>query len=103
MPLLLDQTFLMQYKLLVHATEVSLESTYQGGKVFKGTVGQSIWLYNAPTSLLTYWCNSNWVACPNIRRSLTGYVIKFGEFLVSWKSKKQQTIFRSSIDLSIGA
>ncbi|XP_015078429.1 uncharacterized protein LOC107022289 [Solanum pennellii] len=42
--------------------------------------------------------NQNWAACPNTRRSVTGYLVKFGSSLVSWKSKKQQTVSRSSAE-----
>ncbi|XP_055830925.1 secreted RxLR effector protein 161-like [Solanum dulcamara] len=37
---------------------------------------------------LTGYCNSDWASCPITRRSITGYMIKFGNFLVFWKSKK---------------
>nr|XP_016433879.1 PREDICTED: uncharacterized mitochondrial protein AtMg00810-like [Nicotiana tabacum] len=33
--------------------------------------------------------------CPNTRRSVTGYVIKFGSSSVSWKSKKHKIVLRS--------
>uniref|UniRef100_A0A3Q7GZU5 Reverse transcriptase Ty1/copia-type domain-containing protein n=1 Tax=Solanum lycopersicum TaxID=4081 RepID=A0A3Q7GZU5_SOLLC len=67
-------------------------------RYLKGTVGQGIWLKAQPTTTLTCWCDSDWAACPNTMRSVTGYIVKFGDSLVSWKSKKQQTVSRSSAE-----
>lgn len=44
---------------------------------------------------LTRYCNAGWVACLDTRRSFTEYMLKFGGFQISWKSKKQNRVLRS--------
>ncbi|XP_075103642.1 putative mitochondrial protein AtMg00240 [Nicotiana tabacum] len=57
-------------------------------RYLKAAPGQGILMSSGYIENLTCWCDSDWAACPNTRRSVTGYVIKFGDSLVSWKTKK---------------
>lgn len=47
---------------------------------------------------LTAYCDSDWAACPLTRRSLTSYIMFLGGSPVSWKTKKQKTVSRSSAE-----
>ncbi|KAI5325055.1 hypothetical protein L3X38_034129 [Prunus dulcis] len=64
----------------------------------KGTPGQGILLSSSNNFQLRAYCDSNWASCPMTRRSTTGYFVLLGESPISWKTKKQDTVSRSSAE-----
>lgn len=67
-------------------------------RYLKGFPGQGIMLKSDCDMRLTAYCDSDWSACPITRRSLSAYVVLLGDSLVSWKTKKQRTVSRSSAE-----
>ncbi|XP_060172783.1 uncharacterized mitochondrial protein AtMg00810-like isoform X1 [Lycium barbarum] len=68
----------------------------------KDQSGHGILLSSNSQEQVSAYCDGDWAACPNSRKSVTGFLVKLGDSLISWKSKKQSTVSRSS-KLSIEA
>lgn len=67
-------------------------------RYLKGSVGKGLFLSAASSINLVRYKDSNWVGCPTTRRSTTGYFTMLGSNSISWKTKKQPTISRSSAE-----
>ncbi|XP_066373119.1 uncharacterized mitochondrial protein AtMg00810-like [Miscanthus floridulus] len=47
---------------------------------------------------ITAYSDADWAGCPDTHRSTSGYCIYLGDALVSWSSKRQATVSRSSTE-----
>ncbi|KAJ8761663.1 hypothetical protein K2173_004439 [Erythroxylum novogranatense] len=67
-------------------------------RYLKGTANKCLF-YPVQTDLsLLAFCDSDWASCNFTRKSLSGYCIFLGSALISWKTKKQNTVSRSSAE-----
>lgn len=67
-------------------------------RYLSGSVSQGILLASNSAAKLTAFCDNDWAYCPVSRRSTTGYCVFLGESPISWKSKKQNVVSRSSAE-----
>ncbi|XP_028789686.1 uncharacterized protein LOC114745690 [Neltuma alba] len=64
-----------------------------------GTINHRLCFTPSATRSVVAFCDSDWAADCNDRRSASGYCIYFGSNLISWSSKKQTTVTRSSTEV----
>lgn len=62
----------------------------------QGTLDFGLYLYSSSTSTLVSYTDADWGGCPDTRRSTSGYCVFLGDNLISWSSKRQPTLSRSS-------
>ncbi|XP_062075355.1 uncharacterized mitochondrial protein AtMg00810-like [Humulus lupulus] len=75
-----------------------LQAVHHLLRYLKGKPGQGL-LYPSSSSLqLRAFSDLDWASCPITRRSTTGFCVFLGNYLISWRSKKQPTISKSSAE-----
>ncbi|WVZ81617.1 hypothetical protein U9M48_028972 [Paspalum notatum var. saurae] len=64
----------------------------------RGTVDYGLLLHRSSSAELVVYTDADWAGCPDTRRSTSGYAVFLGGNLVSWSSKRQPVVSRSSAE-----
>ena len=67
-------------------------------RYLKGTLDHGLHINSSSPTTLTAYSDADWAGCPDTRRSTSEYCVFLGNNLVSWSSKWQVTVSRSSAE-----
>ncbi|KAK3010459.1 hypothetical protein RJ639_010668 [Escallonia herrerae] len=68
-----------------------------------GTLSRGLLISSSPDLTLSAYSDADWAGDVSDRRSTTGFCIFLGDFLISWKCKKQSVVSRSSSEVEYRA
>lgn len=66
-------------------------------RYLKGTLHYGLHIGHSSDLSLGY-SDADWASCPDDRKSISGYLVFFVDTLISWSSKKQSVVSRSSTE-----
>ena len=75
-----------------------MKATFRILQYIKRTRRQGVFFPTKFELHLKAYCDADWARCPDTRKSLTSYCVFFDDALVSWRSKKQSIVSRSSAE-----
>jgi hypothetical protein len=67
-------------------------------RYLKGTLDLGLVLHRSSTHSLVAYSDADWAGCPDTRRSTSGFCMYLGDNLISWSSRRQTTVSRSSAE-----
>ncbi|GKE19022.1 ribonuclease H-like domain-containing protein [Tanacetum coccineum] len=67
-------------------------------RYLQGTTDLGLLLFRSTTSQLIAYSDTDWAGCSTMRRSTFGYCVFLGDNLLTWSSKRQDTLSRSSVE-----
>lgn len=67
-------------------------------RYIRGTLDLGLLLRPSVSPDLVVYSDADWAGCPDTRKSTSGYAVFLGDSLVSWSSKRQVTVSRSSAE-----
>lgn len=67
-------------------------------RYIEGTIHMGLMLNASGASNLVSYTDADWAGCPDTRRSTLGYCVYLSDNLISWSSKRQSTVSRSSAE-----
>jgi hypothetical protein len=77
-------------------TTLYLEAVKRILRYVQGMVKTGLKFYQSSSLRPSTFCDADWARCPDDRRSTGGFAIYLGANLISWSSRKQPTVSRSS-------
>ena len=77
-------------------TKFHQQAAFKILRYLKSNPGFGIFLSSRSPIHLKDYSDSDWATCPDSRKSITDFSVFLCESLIAWKSKKQQTISKSS-------
>lgn len=84
----------MQHPIVAHFIALTHTRGY-----LSTTLGKGILLFASNQLTLQAYSDSDWGACPDTRRSISGFILLLVQSPISWKFKKQPTVSKLSFEV----